>query len=58
MQAYFRIILSGYIVICESIVHNEQPAKKNQYLVGYFASLSQSLLDWGGYHIEIAALGA
>ena len=28
MQAYFRIILSGYIVIYESIVHNEQPAKK------------------------------
>ena len=55
MQAYFRIILSGYVVIYDSIVHNEQP---NQYLVGYFASLSQSLLAWGGYDIEIAALGA
>ena len=58
MQAYFRIILSGYVVIYESIVHNEQPAIFFQYLVGYFASLSQSLLAWGGYDIEIAALGA
>ena len=29
MQAYFRIILSGYVVIYDSIVHNEQPANKS-----------------------------